>query len=139
MSERYDDRDELPFPFGHLATPSDDDTVDELPAPPRKEIAQADLELLTLAAHALGATFEEVAGQGYGNLHFDEGRVVHAWNSLAFSGDAFELGVRLQLFEGDPKFLWYLADEQGREGAVPVGAARRAATRAAAEIGRAKV
>lgn len=71
--------------------------VDELPAAPRKEIAPADHELLALAARAMNADFEEVDGEGYGNLHFPDGTVAHAWNSLVFSGDAFDLAARLEI------------------------------------------
>jgi hypothetical protein len=117
--------------------PYDDiEEVDELPAPPRKEIAPADRELLELAARALGATFHEVDGEGYGNLHFEDGRVVNAWNPLEFSGDTFELGVRLRLFEEHAGFIYMLDEEQGR-GKDPVVVAKRAAVRAAAEIGKA--
>jgi hypothetical protein len=75
----------------------DEDTVDELPAVPRKEIPAADLELLELAARALGAEFREVDGEGYGNLHFADGEVVPAWNPKQFSGDSFELAAALEL------------------------------------------
>lgn len=70
--------------------------VDELPAPPRIDIPEADRELLELAARAMGAVrFEEIDGEGYGNLHFPDGSVNHAWNPLKFEGDAFDLAVRL--------------------------------------------
>lgn len=131
----------------------DDDTVDELPAPPRKDIAPADLELLTLAARALGATFEEVDGQGYGNLHFDDGRVVHAWNPLQFYGDTFELQVRLDLHvsidlqsAGAVTVEWDFGDSITPAGTVEersgdesgdLLSTARAVTRAAAEIGKA--
>lgn len=71
--------------------------VDELPPRPRKEIPAADRELLELAARALGATFEEVDGENWGNLHFSDGSVVYSWNSLHFSGDAFDLAAHLEL------------------------------------------
>jgi hypothetical protein len=124
----------------------DEDTVDELPAPPRKDIQPADLELLELAARALGATFEEVDGEGYGNLHFADGRVVNAWNPLQFWGDTFEMAVKLDIaierlpwdrdsahahaYESPVSFF----EPRGED---PVAATARAVTRAAAEIGKA--
>lgn len=108
----------------------DDDTyeVDELPAPARKEIPAADRELLELAARALGAGFEEVDGEGYGNLHFADGSVVHAWNSLEFSGDTFDLAVELDILVGACLRVNLIGDKHAN--------ARRAVTRAAAEIGK---
>lgn len=125
----------------------DDDTVDELPAPPRVEIPAADLDLLVLAARALGARFEEVDGEGYGNLHFDDGEVVHAWNPKQFSGDSFELAAALELdvmhrvVEG--RRIEVLAAGRPRikhfyEGDT-AAAMRDAVLIAAAEIGRASV
>lgn len=113
------------------------DDLDELPAPPRKDIPEADRELLELAARALGAIrVETVEGENWVNLHFADGTVVYGWNSLAFSGDAFELGVKLKLFDEHPGFSYMLAEELGptEEGRDPIIATRRAATRAAAEI-----
>ena len=40
---------------------------------------------------------EVVDNEGYVNLHFADGSVVHSWNPLMFSGDAFDLAVRLRL------------------------------------------
>jgi len=119
------------------------DELDELPAPPRVDIPATDLVLLERAAHAIGARFEEVDGEGYGNLHFDNGRVVNAWNPLAFSGDAFELTVNLGLHL-DFAMGMVVAysgrryEKQSVEHLEPDenAAARRAITRAAAEIGR---
>lgn len=125
----------------------DDDTVDELPARPRKIIPAADRELLELAARALGAQFEEVDGEGYGNLFFEDGSVVYSWNSLMFSGDAFELGVELGIQTTPGTYLDQTATAYtpyGVEAKEPVSyaqdmvsATRRAITRAAAELGRA--
>jgi hypothetical protein len=128
------------------------DDLDELPAPPRKDIAPADLELLTLAARALGARFEEVDGEGYGNLHFEDGRVVNAWNPLLFYGDTFELQVRLDLHvsvdlqsAGAVTVEWDFGDsttpastveERSGDEAGDLAATARAVTRAAAEIGK---
>lgn len=119
------------------------DNLDELPAPPRKEIPPADFELLVLAARALNADFEEVDGEGYGNLHFPDGSVVNAWNPLQFSGDALELAVRLRLelyiHEQDTRAVaGNLESAQEGHGDDPLAATRRAVTRAAAEIVRAK-
>jgi hypothetical protein len=117
---------------------SDDDGPDGMPLRPRGPgLSAEDLELLTLAARALGAQVEVVEGEQWVNLHFADGQVVYGWNSLQFNGDTFELGVRLKLFDEHPGFCYLLAVEQGREGADEVEAARRAATRAAAEIGKA--
>ena len=121
------------------------DDLDELPAPPRVDIPPADLELLELAARALGAVrFEVVDGEGYGNLHFADGTVVYAWNSLVHSDDTFNLAVTLELdimhrvvggkrveilAAGDPITTEF---DQGDARATT----RRAVTRAAAEIGK---
>jgi hypothetical protein len=70
------------------------DDLDELPAPPRKDISEDD----ELAARALGCVrIEEVDGEGYLNLYFADGTVVYAWNSLVHSDDAFNLQVQLGL------------------------------------------
>lgn len=119
----------------------DDDTVDELPAPPRKDIPPADLELLEQAARALGATFEEVDGEGYGNLHFEDGSVVYGWNSLLFYGDTFELAVRLNMNIEITDGGWvYACGDYGNcsepSGDNKASATARAVTRAAAEIGK---
>lgn len=125
----------------------DDDTVDELPARPRKSIPAADRQLLDLAARALGARFEEVDGEGYGNLHFEDGSVVHAWNSLQFSGDALELAVRLHILVDPDGAQYAIATATGKRSSVlvdeahngdPLNATRRVITRAAAEIGKTK-
>lgn len=119
------------------------DDLDELPARPRKEIPAADRELLELAARALGAVrTEEVDGEGYLNLHFADGSVIYAWNSLVHSDDTFNLGVDLRLgiahlVVGGRRVEVFLPDgclvreyyaDDGRD------ATRRAVTRAAAEI-----
>jgi hypothetical protein len=116
------------------------DDLDELPAPPRVDIPVSDLALLERAARAIGAAHVEVVdGEGYVNLHFANGPVVHSWNPLTFSGDAFDLAVRLRLeiyiHEQDTTVMTAdlkLANEQ--HGADAGAATRRAITRAAAEI-----
>lgn len=118
----------------------DFDPVDELPAPPRKEIPAADRELLELAARALGAQFEEVDGEGYGNLHFEDGSAVLAWNPLQFSGDAFELAAKLKMeLSFSAAHVWVLGqgitEMHGADG-DQYASGRRAITRAAAEIGK---
>lgn len=127
--------------------PDDEDTVDELPAPPRKELSDEDFELLHLAACALGAdNVEVVDGEGYVNLHFPDGSIVYSWNPLAFSGDSFDLAAELELdvmyrvvggrrvevlAAGGPLLQeFYEGDRKA--------ATRRAVTRAAAEVGKAK-
>lgn len=116
------------------------DDLGEPPERPRVDIPKADLALLERAARAIGAVRVEVVdGEGFVNLHFADGSVVHSWNPLTFSGDAFDLAVRLRLeiyiheqdttaMTGDLK----LANEQ--HGADAGAATRRAITRVAAEI-----
>jgi len=120
---------------GDQYNPADDD-ADEPPAPPRKEISADDHELLVLAARAMNADFVETEGEEYGDLNFPDRSVVHAWNPLLFSGDAFELGLKLGLFHDNRDFARMLAEEIGpeEEKRDPVAAGRRAAVRAAAEI-----
>ncbi|KLU37950.1 hypothetical protein AB595_04785 [Massilia sp. WF1] len=105
----------------------------------------ADRELLELAARALGARFEEVDGEGYGNLHFENGSTVYSWNPLQFSGDALELAVRLSLdvthWGGSTNVNksgkgWVHAVEHWGPDGDHLAATRRAITRAAAEIGK---
>ncbi len=115
----------------------DYETVDELPAPPRKEIAAADRELLELAARALGAVrVEDVEGETWVNLHFADGSVAYAWNSLMHSDDMLNLSAMLHIdivWLGDSDVL---ADGSSSEPTSEnaVAACRRAVTRAAAEI-----
>jgi hypothetical protein len=116
------------------------DDLDELPAAPRIDISEVDLALLERAARAIGAVRVEVVdGEGYVNLHFADGSVVHSWNPLMFSDDAFDLAVRLRLeiyiHEQDTTVMTAdlkLANEQHGDDAV--AATRRTITRAAAEI-----
>jgi hypothetical protein len=131
---------------GDQPLPNDDDDADGLPVQPSRGsgIPAADLELLTLAARAIGAVrVETVDGENWLVLHFADGTVVHGWNSLQFSGDAFELLVRLQMHVEayDDSVEVFFGEgghvEEGFTGTDPYAATRLAATRAAAEIGRA--
>jgi len=116
------------------------DDLDELPAAPRIDISEVDLALLERAARAIGAVRVEVVdGEGYVNLHFADGSVVHSWNPLMFSDDAFNLAVRLRLeiyiHEQDTTVMTAdlkLANEQHGDDAG--AATRRTITRAAAQI-----
>lgn len=135
--------------------PDDDDLVDELPAPPRKSIPEADRELLELAARALGAVrVEDIEGEQWLNLHFEDGSVMHGWNPLVHSDDAFELAVRCQISfglaasDGKPRVAYYVETDlrvidlkdDFSDFIIPVdqlAATRRAVVRAAAEIGKA--
>ena len=115
----------------------DDEAVDELPARPRKVIPAADRELLELAGRALGAVrVEDVEGELWVNLHFADGSVAYAWNSLMHSDDMLNLAALLRIdiaWLGDSDVL---ADGSSSEPTIddPSNAARRAVTRAAVEI-----
>jgi len=122
-----------------------DDDLDEFPAPPRRGMLASDRELLELAARALGAVrVEDVEGENWVNLHFEDGSTVFHWNSLVHSDDALDLAVDLRLtvyvFEctvGASKGsinAWPSVSENAEQGHKP--ATRRAITRAAAEIGK---
>lgn len=79
-------------------TPDDYDTVDELPVRPRQGIPEADLQLLELAARALGAVRVEVVdGEQWVNVHFEDGSIQHGWNPLRHSDDTFNLVADLEL------------------------------------------
>ena len=116
------------------------DDLDELPAPPRVDIPAVDLALLVRAARAIGAERVEVVdGEGYVNLHFADGSVVYSWNPLMFSGDAFDLAVRLRLEvrirEQDTTAMTADLKLANEPHGYDAGAAtRRAITRVAAEI-----
>jgi predicted deacylase len=117
--------------------PDDSDDQDELPAPPRKTIPEADRQLLELAARAIGAVrVEDVEGENWVNLHFADGSVAYAWNSLMHSDDMLNLSALLRIdiaWLGDSDVL---ADGSSSEPTSEnaAAAARRAVTRAAAEI-----
>lgn len=116
--------------------------ADELPARLRLDIPEADVILLQRAAQALGALRVEVVdGEGCVNVHFADGTTVHSWNPLLFSGDAFELAVKLNIHvlrfrtmaTTHPLVASWGCDEQ--DNGDPLGATRRAITRAASQIG----
>jgi len=74
------------------------DDLDELPAPPRREMLASDRELLHLAGRALGAVrVEDVEGENWVNLHFANGSTLFHWNPLVHRDDTLELSVRLEL------------------------------------------
>jgi hypothetical protein len=115
-------------------------TEPELPERPRVDIPEADQALLERAARAIGAVRVEVVdGEGYVNLHFADGVVVHSWNLLKSSGDALNLAVRLRfeifIHEQDTSAIaanHQLANESHGDAA---GAATRSAiTRVASKI-----
>lgn len=113
------------------------DDLDELPAAPRIDIPATDLVLLERAASAIGAVCVEVVhGEGYVNLHFADGSVVHSWNPLIFGGDALDLLVRrrLQVYVHEQATLAMNADQEWvseQHGDDAGAATRRAITRAA--------
>jgi hypothetical protein len=78
---------------------SDDDDANGMPLllPRGAGLSDADLELLTLAARALGATVEVVEGEQWVVLHFADGAIQHGWNSLRHGDDALYLAVDLGL------------------------------------------
>jgi hypothetical protein len=121
------------------------DTVDELPARPRRTIPEADRELLELAARALGAVqVEDVDGEEWLILHFADGSIRHGWNPLIHRDDTFVLAFNLEMkikFYAQGAAVIYAKDGQLPEleeyGESGIAAACRAVTRAAAEIGKA--
>lgn len=137
---------------GNQPQPSDDDDEYGMPLqPPRGPgLPDADLELLTLAARAIGAEIQAIEGEQWVALHFADGRVEHGWNPLRHSDDAFTLAVKLGMdleirVDHDQSMIHAMAhdgvDWRGaheRRGDDPAAATRRAITRAAAEIWRAK-
>lgn len=128
--------------------PDDDDLVDELPAPPRKSIPEADRELLHLAARAIGAVrVDDIEGEQWLILHFADGSAMNGWNPIVHSDDAFELLVWFQMqvdytgrghrSTGDVAVACgpNICSVEPKEGDVSA-ATRRAVVRAAAEIGK---
>ena len=117
-----------------------DGDMEELSGQPRVDVLESDLILLQRAAHAIGAVrFAVVVGEGFVNLHFADGSVIHSWNPLMFNGDALDLAVRLRLevriHEQDTTAMTAdlkLANEPHGDDAG--AATRRAITRVAGEI-----
>jgi hypothetical protein len=116
------------------------DDLDELPAPPRVDIPDADLVLLDRAARVIGAERVEVVdGEGYVNLHFADGSIVHCWNPLHFRGDALDLVVALKLnvyvYDQETRVLGSnLQSTTEQHGADATAATCRAIVRTAAEM-----
>lgn len=128
--------------------PSDDDDADGLPVRPHGPgLPEADLQLLELAARAIGAVrVEVVESENWVNLHFEDGSTVFGWNPLLHSDDTFNLAADLELdimhrvvgrrrvevlAAGGPLIQeFYEGDRKA--------ATRRAVTRTAAEIERQK-
>ena len=127
--------------------PSDDDDEHGLPVRPRGPgLSDADLELLTLAARAIGAVrIKEVEGESWVNLYFADGSTMWNWNPLLHGDDTFNLAVDLNMnvdisWRGGRR-VSVMGDGAGHAeepfGEDKRAAARRAVTRAAAEIGKA--
>lgn len=120
------------------------DDFDEPPVPPRPAMTAADRELLELAARAIGAVrVEQAEGENWINLHFADRATIFNWNPLIHSDDSFNLIVLLQLqvdasesgcavrLRGTPVPIAECALAEAED---KYEAARRAVTRAAAEI-----
>jgi hypothetical protein len=130
--------------------PSDDDDEYGMPLrAPSDAISSEDMELLTLAARAIGAVqVEPIEGEQWVNLHMADGSIVYAWNSLVHGDDSFNLAVDLglQVYPAartvDGRACAAVASPTGsrlaeEDTAMDARAAtRRAVTQAAAEIGR---
>lgn len=122
--------------------PSDDDDEHGFPVQPHASgLSADDLELLTLAARAIGAVqVEPVEGEKWVNLHFADGSIVYAWNSLMHSDDTLNLSALLHIdivWVGDSAVFadGFMSEPTSGD---PAAAARRAVTRAAADIWKAK-
>ncbi len=78
---------------------SDDDGPDGMPLRPRTTgLPEADLELLTLAARALGAErVEVVEGEQWVILHFADRTPSFGWNPLRHGDDTFNLAADLNI------------------------------------------
>lgn len=131
--------------------PSDDDDEHGMPVQPGGSgLSADDLELLTLAARAIGAAqVEPVEGEPWLNLHFADGQIIYGWNPLLHSDDMLALsvnqGIVIRPFpnhhQGSQVVASVLPYVEVREHAAHSGhdlvaATRRAVTRAAAEIGK---
>jgi hypothetical protein len=130
--------------FGDQPQPSDDDDEHGMPIqPPRGPgLREVDLELLTLAARALGAErVELVDGEQWVNLHFPDGSTAWNWNPLRHGDDTFNLAADLNIdvFQSAVNRETQAVAPMQRVINVPWGDDKRAATRlavtrAAAEI-----
>jgi len=117
-----------------------DGDMEELPGQPRVDVPESDLILLQRAARAIGAVrFAVVVGEGFVNLHFADGSVIHSWNPLMFNGDALDLAVRLclEIYIHKEDTSAMTADQtltNEPHGDDAGAATRRAITRAAGEV-----
>ena len=130
--------------FGDQPLASDEDDELGMPIqPPRGPgLSDADLELLKLAARALGAERVEVVdGEQWVNLYFADGSTMWNWNPLLHGDDTFNLAVELDLdvLQSKVNQEAQVVAAMGPVIAEPWGddkkkATQRAITRAAAEI-----
>ena len=129
---------------GQWQPANDNDDFPDVRLAPRKVIPEADRVLLKQVAMALGAiSFEEVDGEGYANLRFADGSMIHSWNPLQFSNDGFDLLTTLDVY------VFQSLDTHETQASAPghkviyqlwnddrAAATRRAVVRGAAEIGK---
>jgi hypothetical protein len=120
----------------------DDDANGQLLRPRGPGISAGDLELLKLAARALGAVrVEEVDGENWLHLYFSDGSTIWSWNSLLHSDDALNLlaDLSIDVLQSSTTLEALAVAPMQRVMNEPWGedkraATRRAVTRAAAEI-----
>lgn len=125
--------------------PNDDDDGMPLRPPRGPGIPAADLELLTLAARALGALrVEEIEGEQWVNLHFADRPTAFGWNPVLHGDDTFNLAADLDIdvLQSTTYREAQAVGPMQRVITEPWGddkraATRRAVTRAAAEIAKA--
>jgi hypothetical protein len=120
------------------------DDLDELPEPPGQGLTKTERALLEWAATAIGAIrFEEVDGESWANLRFDDGSVIYHWNPLVHDDDAHDVAARLKLsiaVQGDEVIVTvgtgaHVVTQTGAKDDLE-SSTRRAITGAAAEIGK---
>jgi len=71
--------------------------LEEFPERSRVDIPEADLVLLERAARAIGAVrMVVVDGEGFVNMRFADGTIMHCWNPLFSRGDELDLVVTLK-------------------------------------------
>lgn len=126
---------------------SDDDGPDGMPLrSPGAGLSAEDLELLTLAARALGARVEVVEGEQWVNLHFADGQILCGWNPLRHSDDLLQLvaAMKMNIRQSNDEVYVDCLDDIGVKTTAceqaqvdRTEAMRRAAVRLAAEIGKA--